>query len=239
MLIREHITRNVDQGQLVAEIKGIYAGLMLVESKCVDVDLLQHEIALDPERNTAPLDKKQWKALIFLHRTLLNEFHDFFLAAQHPQSTDALKKLGTKYAMPARMWRHGIHTFLELLRYRLPESQEFLYFWISVSYGMLTLMYETVPKYRDTWTECLGDLARYRVGVETEDDDIRDQWRETGRAWYIRGTDTCPYLGRMYHHLALCARPNMLIQLFYYCKALNHLRLVWLWSRQSPASAAL
>ena len=42
-------------------------------------------------------------ALIALHRTLLYEHHDFFLASQHPSASAALRRLATKYDMPARM----------------------------------------------------------------------------------------------------------------------------------------
>jgi hypothetical protein len=59
-----------------------------------------------------------------LQRTLLYEHHDFFLASQRPSSSAALRRLATKYAMPARMWRYGMHSFLELLRHRLPDSLE-------------------------------------------------------------------------------------------------------------------
>jgi hypothetical protein len=62
------------------------------------------------------------RALTALHRTLLHEHHDFFLASQYPSSSPALRRLAIKYAMPARMWRHGIHGFLEPLPYRLPDS---------------------------------------------------------------------------------------------------------------------
>ena len=61
---------------------------------------------------TNKLTNKQWQALIALHQTLLYEHHDIFLASQHPSSSPALKRLATKYAMPARMWRHGIHSSL-------------------------------------------------------------------------------------------------------------------------------
>ena len=54
--------------------------------------------------------------------TLLHEHHDFFLASQHPSASSALSKLAAKYSMPARVWRHGIHAFLEVLRHRLPDS---------------------------------------------------------------------------------------------------------------------
>lgn len=71
-------------------------------------------------RSTPEFSGTQWQALIPLHRTLLHEHHDFFLASQHPSASAALRLLAEKYAMPARMWRHGIHSLLDLLRQQLP-----------------------------------------------------------------------------------------------------------------------
>lgn len=82
-------------------------------------------------------------------------------------------------------------------------------------------MYETVPAFEDTWIECLGDLGRYRMAIE--DDDIRDRdvWANVARFWYSKAADKTPYVGRLHHHLAILARPNVLQQLFYYCKSLG------------------
>lgn len=155
-LILQPETRPISQEQLVAEVKGIYAGLVMVESKCIEVDQTQSKPPLQP------LNNEQWQALIALHRTLLHEHHDFFLASQHPSASPALRRLPSKYAMPARMWRHGIHSFLELLRHRLPESLEHMLTFIYLAYSMMALLFETVPVFEDTWIECLGDLGRYR-----------------------------------------------------------------------------
>ena len=96
------------QEQLVAEVKGIYAGLVMVEAKCLEVDEKQATLASAQPK----LNDEQWQALIALHSTLLREHHDFFLASQHPSASPALRRLATKYAKPARMWRHGIHSKL-------------------------------------------------------------------------------------------------------------------------------
>lgn len=80
----------------------------MVENKCIEVENAQNSLNND---STSPqLNTDQWKALIDLHRTLLHEHHDFFLASQHPSASPALRRLASKYAMPARMWRHGIHS---------------------------------------------------------------------------------------------------------------------------------
>ena len=149
-------TRPISQQELATEAKGIYAGLLLLEAKCIEVDKEQCS-----NRNTK-LNDEQWQALLALHRTLLHEHYDLFLALHHHAASPALQGLASKYAMPARMWRHGIHSFLELLRLRLPSSLEYILFFIYFSYGIMTSLYEAVPTFKDIWMECLGDLGRYR-----------------------------------------------------------------------------
>jgi hypothetical protein len=213
-------TRPISQEQLVAEVKGIYAGLVMVEAKCIEVGNKQATLAQADSSEQPKLNNEQWQALIALHRTLLHEHHDFFLASQHPSASPALRRLAAKYAMPARMWRHGIHSFLELLRHRLPTSLDHMLAFIYLAYSMMALLYETVPAFEDTWIECLGDLGRYRMAIE--DDDIRDRevWTGVARHWYSKASDKAPTTGRLYHHLAILARPNALQQLFYYAKSL-------------------
>ena len=95
-------TRPITAEQIVNDVKGIYSGLVMVEKKCV-------EIIAQRSSTGGKLSNDQWQALIALHRTLLHEHHDFFLASQHSTASPALRRLATKYAMPARMWRNGIH----------------------------------------------------------------------------------------------------------------------------------
>ncbi|UKZ82461.1 hypothetical protein TrVFT333_010250 [Trichoderma virens FT-333] len=94
-LIRQPETRPISQEQLVAEVKGIYAGLVMVESKCIEVDNAQSANKDSPQQ----LNNEQWQALIALHRTLLHEHHDFFLASQHPSASPALRRLASNPAM--------------------------------------------------------------------------------------------------------------------------------------------
>lgn len=220
-IILQPETRPISQEQLVAEVKGIYAGLVMVEAKCIEVDNKQASLALAADSGAQPrLNNEQWQALIALHRTLLHEHHDFFLASQHPSSSPALRRLASKYAMPARMWRHGIHSFLELLRHRLPASLDHMLAFIYLAYSMMALLYETVPAFEDTWIECLGDLGRYRMAIEDDDPRDKDIWTGVARHWYSKASDKNPTTGRLYHHLAILARPNALQQLYYYAKSL-------------------
>lgn len=145
-------TRPIRQEQLVNEVKGIYAGLVMVEKKCM-------EICQNQAGNK--LSNEQWQALIALHRTLLHEHHDFFLASQHPTASRGLRRLPMQYAMPAHMWRHGIRRFLELLRHRMPHSLEYFISFVYLAHEMVHLSMETAPEW-DDWSECLADLDGYR-----------------------------------------------------------------------------
>lgn len=95
---------------------------------------------------------------------------------------------------------------------------EFMLYFIYHSYSMITLLLESVPAFRDTWNEYLGDLARYRMAVEAFDKKDREIWAEVSRYWY--GQDGKEENGRIQHHLAVLARPDILQQTFHYTKAL-------------------
>jgi hypothetical protein len=82
-MILQPDTRPISHTQLVEEVKGIYAGLVMVESKCIEVDNAQSQHQNDPDYK---LNNEQWQALIALHRTLLHEHHDFFLASQYDET---------------------------------------------------------------------------------------------------------------------------------------------------------
>ena len=198
-LLLQPETRPVPYEQLVDEVKGIYGGLVMVEAKCIEVDEKQTQAAQERDAmKHSKLTLEQYSALIALHKTLLNEHHDFFLATQHPSATSALRRLPAKYSIPARMWRHGIHAFLEVLRFRLPDSLDHMLAFIYIAYSMMALLFETVATFQDTWIECLGDLARYRMAIE--DDDIRDRetWSGVARSWYRKAVDRNPKVGDLH-----------------------------------------
>ncbi|KAI2700410.1 hypothetical protein CBS147332_8021 [Penicillium roqueforti] len=216
-MFRQLETHTITEEQLINEVRGIYTGVVNVEKKCIETDRQQAQ-------SNAKLSQGQWQTLVSLHRTLLYEHHDFFLASRHPSAGPVLKELAEKYAMPARMWRYGVHSFLELLRQKLPDSMEFMLDFIYLSYSMITLLLESVPDFRKTWIECLGDLARYRMAVEEFDKKDRELWAGVSRYWYNQDADGSPENGRIQHHLAILARPDILQQFFHYTKALISVR---------------
>ncbi|CAA9963290.1 EST1 DNA bind domain containing protein [Pyrenophora teres f. maculata] len=201
-LILQPDSRPISQEELASEVKSIYAGLTMVENKCMHVDRAQAVAAAQEGEAKTNLASDHWQALIALHRTLLHEHHDFFLASQHPSSSPALRRLA------------------ELLRRRLPESIDHMLAFIYLAYQMVALLYETVPAFEDTWIECLGDLGRYRMAIEDEDVRDRETWAGVARSWYIKAADKNPTVGRLYHHLAILARPHPLLQMYYYSRSL-------------------
>jgi hypothetical protein len=58
------------------------------------------------------------------------------------------------------------------------------------------------------------------MAIEEVDLRERDTWTAVSRLWYSKASDRAPTTGRLYHHLAILARPNALQQLFYYVKSL-------------------
>ncbi|KAL9611235.1 MAG: hypothetical protein Q9167_004118 [Letrouitia subvulpina] len=221
-MIRQPETRPISHEQLVVEVKGIYQGLVMVEAKCIEVDEKQSFATGEPDHSKhSKLTDDQWQALIALHKTLLHEHHDFFLASQHPSASPALSRLAAKYSMPARMWRHGIHAFLEVLRHRLPASFDHMLAFLYIAYSMMALLYETVPAFEETWIECLGDLARYRMAIENNDPRDREVWGGVARFWYNKAADKSPKTGRLLHHLGILARGESLEQLSYYFRSLT------------------
>ncbi|KAI7763211.1 hypothetical protein LZL87_013023 [Fusarium oxysporum] len=69
-MMRQPETRPISHDQLVAEVKSIYAGLVMVESKCIEVDNAQSA--------NSGCTSENWQALIALHRQLLHEHDDTF-----------------------------------------------------------------------------------------------------------------------------------------------------------------
>ena len=210
----------ISQTHLIAEIKSLYARIHADETNCVDEDRHLAELVRSAEPGKRPRFTDQyWSTQIARHRTLLNEHHDFFLATQHPSASPACRRLPSKYAMPARLWRHGIHSFLDNLRHGLPESLEHMLSFTYLAYSMVALLFETVEAFRDTWIECLGDVARYRMAIEDENLRDREIWSGNARSWYLKAADNSPHVGRLYHHLAILARPDALKQLHYYSRS--------------------
>ncbi|KIW36536.1 hypothetical protein, variant [Exophiala oligosperma] len=199
--------------QLVDEVKGIYKDIVSFNNQC-------DEIRKQLSQTTDGFSDEQLQALTNLHGTLLHKHYDFLMASQHPVASAALRRLPTKHDMLERMWTHSIHSCLELLRRLLPRSIEHMISFIYLTYPMMGLLIELAPVFCEPLIRCLGDLARYRMAIEEYDMQDRENWSSAARMWYHRAADLSPTEGRIQHHLAVLAKPNVVRQLFYYTKAL-------------------
>lgn len=212
--------RELTQEQLAAEVKFIYSRLWIVEANCIHIVAAQSKAFKEGE--AVQVD---WQALMASHRTLLHEHHDFLLASQDVSAPPALKRLAVKCSMPERMWKHGIYSFLELLRCRLPQSCQHMRTFIYFAYHMMAFLFERVPSFEDTWIESLGDLARYRMAIEDDDQRERDLWAGISHYWYRMAADRSPGVGRLYHHMAVLARRDPFHQIYYYCRSFTSKKL--------------
>ena len=69
-------TRPISHDQLVIEVKGIYAGLVMVEAKCIDIDEKQTAAAQEKDlAKKTQLKNDQWQSLIALHKQVGTNSH--------------------------------------------------------------------------------------------------------------------------------------------------------------------
>ena len=59
------------------------------------------------------------------------------------------------------------------------------------------------------------------MAIEDDDPKDREVWSNVARFWYNKAADKSPRVGRLYHHLAILARPYSLEQLSLYIRALT------------------
>lgn len=83
--------------------------------------------------------------------------------------------------MLARIWCYGIHSFLGLLRHRLPDSLEHALTFLYLTYSMMTYSWKAFPHLKIPGSSSLGDLARYCMAVEESDLRDRETWAGVAR----------------------------------------------------------
>jgi hypothetical protein len=170
----------------------------MVEKKCV-------EIVQKHAQTRNELSNEQWQALIALHRTLLHEYHDFFLASQHPVAPKALQTLPVRHDLPGRLWRVGNRTILDLLKRALPDHLKSMMQYVLLSRNMLERLNDEFPEFDCRWAECMRDLETYHhfleafqghdrhprysaaLGIDSEAE--RRTWSNVARMWYQRAND--------------------------------------------------
>ena len=59
------------------------------------------------------------------------------------------------------------------------------------------------------------------MAIEDDEPKDREVWSNVARFWYNKAADKSPNVGRLYHHLAILARPYTLEQLSLYTRSLT------------------
>jgi hypothetical protein len=87
------------------------------------------------------------------------------------------------------------------------------------AYSLTGLLLQDVPVFQAIWMECLGDLARYLYGIEENDMEDREHWKDIAKEWYLKTIDVSHGMeGRLFHHLGILSKDDQLLQLFYFAK---------------------
>ncbi|KFY02133.1 hypothetical protein V490_00608 [Pseudogymnoascus sp. VKM F-3557] len=209
------VYRTISHKELLCLIKQTYASLLEDENKCIEEHAQLRRDA--PSRTQLYPDLiHRSKALMNLSKALINKHWNFLIACNSPYATDKMRCLPSREMMPARLWRHAIHSLLEILRNWHPTAQVDF---IDMVHPLMKDLLENVPEFKNNWTECLGDIFRYRMAAATSPEDWDDD-AGTARQWYLKTAAQIPETGRLYHHLAIVAQSDELQQLFYYLKSL-------------------
>jgi hypothetical protein len=82
--------------------------------------------------------------------------------------------------LPTRILHHGIKPLLDLLRDHFLESRSNFLSFLRLSYSVAALFYETAPKLKAIWIECLYELAQVFKDVDTKGGEI---WEKRIQYW--------------------------------------------------------
>ncbi|KAK0747318.1 hypothetical protein B0T21DRAFT_271409, partial [Apiosordaria backusii] len=83
-------------------------------------------------------------------------------------------------------------------------------------------IYETYPASKPAWIDCLIGLARFgvNVAIQSRNKVAEEKWSDIGSSRCSELSDMSPETGRLYHHWATLASPDLLQQLFLFAKSL-------------------
>ncbi|KAL2375222.1 hypothetical protein, variant [Blastomyces gilchristii SLH14081] len=211
-MLRQCHVKKLSYETLVGEVKDIYNALLTTEIRClVECAKIEH---------ITKLNETQWADLVECHKTLLHHHYNLLICTQHPISGREISAIPVTCKMPSRLLHQGIYIFLEIMKARRPDSHDYMTPFIYDAYGLIALLIETAPRFKNVWLECLGDLASYMMCLEERDSIENRAWKVVSSQWYHKALDENPGKGSLYHRLGNLSTPNMGRQLFFYSKSL-------------------
>ncbi|KAF3904060.1 hypothetical protein ABW20_dc0106557 [Dactylellina cionopaga] len=176
----------ISQEELIAEVKTIYAGLVMVETDCMDTDTLGRIPSTTAHPNQTPqLNNKQQLLLINLHKTLLQEDQSFSKAPHHLLSSLSAKQVASKDKNSVR-WKEALDMVLKCLENRqadlnFEEAHHMAYLNISFSkilwrQSMVKSRDSLAQKLRKQW--CLNSKNLFDTAEENASwQDSQIEWR--------------------------------------------------------------
>lgn len=192
----------------IASVTNTHTDLTILEEQCI-------QLVARPVQQS----DQYWRGMIAIHRALLRRHLEFFALSQHPLASPDFRHLPVTLNMPVRMWKHGMHSLLELLRRSLPGARKHMDSFLLHAYQTLIQVYDNVKFLRRTWVERLGYACMYlMIDKETNESEM---WASIGRSWYEHAIDANPAIGRLYGHLALLNKKNLIRQLSLYTRLLT------------------
>lgn len=137
-LVCEPSIYGVSQEQLIAEVKGIYADLHVVQMQCAEIDSFQNTMSL---ADAVHFNQEQWEAMAACLRETLRGHHESFLRSPLPSAKSALVRVLSKHIMPLRLWVDGTYNpFKDMRDDDVPSDLKHMLSLISLSYSMAALM---------------------------------------------------------------------------------------------------
>ncbi|KLJ07504.1 hypothetical protein EMPG_17020 [Blastomyces silverae] len=215
-MIRQCDVQELPFKTLMDEAAKIYGFLLTAEMTCLTEDAkITH---------FKKLNENQWTDLVKWHRILIHHHYNLLICTQHPTGNSELLAIPVRYGLPSRMLHQGIYVLLEIMKDRRPDSHSYMAPFIYHAYGVMTLLLEIVPTFKNLWLECLGDLASYMMCLEDRHSIENRNWKTLSSQWYHKALDEDPGKGSLYHRLGNLSTPNMGRQLFFYSRSLVALK---------------
>lgn len=203
--------RQKPQGGLMNKIHLIHERVNTQENLCMDF----HDFFLPNQILTKQMCKDRLEA----QKDLIQAYLAYFLACQHPLTTEDIAALPQGYGMEQRLLQYGIHGLLELMRNQSELAEDKLHF-LDIAQATMTFLYQMVSQFEVTWMECLGELAGQRSAIMKKDE-YCDEWTDEARLWYNKLLNKTPSVGRLYCCLATISRYDAMQQLFYFHLSLH------------------
>lgn len=192
-LLRQPETRPMSHNQLVDEVRGIYAGLLMADAQCIDVDKTHYGTSAG---RMSSLDVRfrsednQWLPLEEHQKERCNSHNNCSPTLQHPLKTND-SNTPTCSSKFSQTWQPsilssfgdlGVLLAFAILRFCEADGRREL------------------QAFEDSWIECLEDSGRYRVAMDEDKRRDREVWSDVARLWYTKAAESNSNLRRSPSH---------------------------------------